>query len=248
MARCDIPAIALIALILTALALPSIKASLGIIPPLKLSDIEYYIMLSSSAQLILPNVAGKPIGTIPVGNALAADWSAAGYFGGLAERVKTVYDTDATYVNPSSGRPTAAADFGLMHFGGPFVNIPVWYYEKGGGNSPIYFDSDSNDYWFVRRGVGEVAGSRLSWSTIKSGARGMILFEFFKDDLGRYVFIAYGFTWWDTFGAALFFHGEIWPNLKYYTKSWYIVERVDNGNGNVEDPGVDTYNVIASGS
>jgi len=248
LARCDIPAVTLIALILTALALPSIKASLGI-TPLKLSQIEFYIMLSSSAQLILPDIEGKPIGTIPVGNALVTDWSAAGYFGGLARSsCWTVYDTDATYVKPTSGSPTAAADFGLMLFGGPFVNIPVWYYEKGGGNSPIYFDSDSNDYWFVRRGVGEVAGSRLPWSTIKSGTRGMILFEFFKDDLGRYVLIAYGYTWWDTFGAALFFHGEIWPNLGYYTNSWYIVERVDNGNGRVEDPGVDTYNVIASGS
>lgn len=247
MARCDVPAVLLIALILTALALPSIKASLGI-TPLKLSQIEYYIMLSPSAQLILPNIAGKPIGTIPVGNALATDWSAAGYFGGLAEHVKTVYDTDATYVKPTSGSPTADADFGLMLFGGPFVNIPVWFYEKGGGNSPIYFDYNSNDAWFVRRGVGEVAGSRVSWTDLQSGVRGMILIEFFKDDLGRYVLIAYGFTWRDTFGAALFFHGEIWPNLGSYTDSWYIVRRVDNGNGNVDDPGVDTYDMIASGS
>jgi len=165
----------------------------------------------------------------------------------LAEHVKTVYDTDATYVNPTTGNPTAAADFGLMFFGGPAVNIPVWYYEQGIGTSPIYFSHDSNYAWFVRRGVGEVAGSKLLLSDVESGARGMMVFEFFKDDLGRYVLIAYGFTWQDTFGAALFFHGEIWPQLGYYTKSWYIVERVDNGNGNVEDPGVDTYNLVASG-
>ena len=246
MSRCGISAAAVITLTLTALMLPSIKAPLGI-TLLKFPDIEFYIMLSSSAQLILPNIAGKPIGVIPVGNALATDWTAAGYFGGLSERVKTVYDTDATYVNPTTGNPTAATDFGLMLFGGRGVNVAVWYYEMGGGNSPIYADFDSNYVWFVRRGVGEVAGTRMSWSDIASGTRGMILFEFFKDDLDRYVLIAYGYSWRDTFGAALFFHGEMWRELGYYTKSWYIVERVDNGNGNVEDPGVDTYNLVACG-
>jgi hypothetical protein len=240
----------------TSLTMLSVEASHVAEPSnitlLKLSQIEFYVMLSPSAQVILPNIVGKPVGTIPVGNALATDWSAAGYFGGLAMYAATVYDSDPAVVDPSTGNPTAAAGFGLMIFGGPFVNIPVWFYEQssspGGSSSPIYFSYDSNNVWFVQRGVGVIAGTTMPWSEVNSGKTGMILYEFFQDALGRYVLIVYGVSWYDTFGAALFFHGEIWPNLSYYSKSWYIVQRIDNGNGHVDDPGVDTYTVIASGS
>jgi len=254
--RWTIPVLVIFTLMLTPLAAICVEASQTVGPSnitlLKLSQIEFYIMLSPSAQVLLPNIVGKPVGTIPVGNAQATDWSAAGYFGGLAEHAVTVYDSDTAIVDPSTGSPKAAAGFGLMLFGGPAVSIPVWFYEKssaaGGSTSPIYVAFDNNNVWFVQRGVGVISGTTMPWSDINSGKKGMIAYEFFEDAFGRYVLIVYGISWYDTFGAALFFHGEIWPNLSYYSNSWYVVQRVDNGNGHVDDPGVDSYTVIASGS
>lgn len=247
-----------IALIVVSLVLPGVEASVNgsqsVEPVLPMTlipfyNIEFYVLLSGYSQVILPNIVGKPmVGSNPAGNALATDWTAAGYFAGLAESSVVRYDTDLTYVD-NNGNPTAGAGFGLMLFGGQSVNRAVWHYEQGVAVSPIYPGYDASNVWFVQRGVGQVSGSTVSWSDVTSGNRGMILLEFFEDAAGRYVLIVYGFSWYDTFGGALFFHRVMFigANLQAYTKSWYIVERIDNGNGDVDYPGVDTYNVVASG-
>jgi len=209
--------------------------------------LQQQVMENLQAYLVLPNIAGKPLAGIPVVNALATDWAAGGFFGAINPYTETRYDTDPATIDRVTGKPTAAEGSGLIFLGGRAVQIGVWYYEQGGGNSPVYFASDGNNAWFVRRGVGMIAGSSISLSDIAAGVRDMLVFQLFYDADGRYVLIVYGFSFRGTFAAALMFHKEIWPNLFAYGDSWYIIHWQDNGNGNVDPPGVDTYTVIASG-
>jgi len=212
-----------------------------------LAKLVSWIIENPLVYLILPDNQGKPVGELPPINASVSDWTAAGYIAGIAAHEVLCYDTYPDVVDQSTGRLLAPEGYGLILLGGQIVSIPVWYYEVAAGETPVYPAYNSSGVWFVHRETGTpIPGTYLTWSDLNSG-KDMFIVELFTDSDGRYVLIVYGIGWRGTFAAALYFDKQMWPDIQHHYYSWYIVSWTDNGNGRVDEPGADTYTVVAHG-
>jgi len=208
------------------------------------------LLATNNVRMIYPSDSpDKPLERSP---AMVSDWLASAFVYTKLENVTEGLDTDSNFVNQTTGNPVGVSGIGIISFGGPVVNVPVYYYEVNKIARVVYC------------GVPGAAGLGEPWSqwclangsAIPEAAIGttdgldLFLIEMFPDPEGRCVFIAYGIGWKGTYAAGKYFHRIIYPNLDSYNVSWVIVKWMDtNGDGfvNAPDDG-DTYTILASSS
>ena len=209
-----------------------------------------YMLSSPLCYTVLPNVQGKPLPEVPVINAQATDWTAAGYFGGVAPYDVTVYDNSPEFFDLEAGILAEPGSV-LVLFGGRVVNIATWWYETVTQEDEVYAESDGSLVWFTSRTFGRIEGAEVGFNELEH--RDLFLIEVFNDSQGRTVVKTYGVGWRGTFAAALWFNNltnksgiccfTMPAELSF---KWVIVEWLDvNSNGDVDDPGVDSYSIVA---
>lgn len=220
---------------------------IGCLSPSPLEDIDI-LFIKNNVRMIYPSDnPSKPLGRSA---ASVSDWLASMAVSTKLETLAEGLDTDNSFVDQNTGEPLGAAGSGIVSFGGPTVNVAIYYYEVNKIAPVIYC------------GVPDAAGPGQPWAqwyhangtAIQASAIGndehndLFLIEIFKDNEGRYVFFAYGIGWKGTYAAGKFFTRELYPDLAVYSYSWVIVKWFDaNGDSFVNNPSDgDTYTIIAS--
>jgi hypothetical protein len=219
----------------------------GTDPQLKICDFDT-VFAHNHTHVIYPSE--NP--TKPLGRhwASTSDWTASAFLTTKLTNFTEGFDTDGSFVNQTSGSPAGPQGQGIVSFGGPIVNVPVYYYEVNKIAPVIHVDTTG------ARGPGE------PWSlwyyqngtSITQTAAGIdehndyFLIEVFKDSEERNVFIAYGISGKGTYAAGKYFH-SIYPNIDSSTSQWVIVKWEDtNTDSFVNGPSDgDTYTVVTSG-
>jgi len=204
----------------------------------------------NEVRMIYPsNVGGKPLGRSA---ASVSDWLASMAISTKLLDLSEGEDTASAFVDQTSGKAIGDPEIGIVSFGGPAVNVPIYYYEVNKIAPVIY------------SGVPGAAAPGQPWAqwyfangtAIQASALGndehndLFLMEVFKDGDGRYVLLAYGIGWKGTYAASKYFDRVIYPSLEWHQESWVIVKWEDsNGDGFVNGPGDgDTYTILASSS
>lgn len=203
-----------------------------------ISDIDNEIIYEDSI-LILPNVVGKPINGLPIGNALFSDWAAAGFLAKSSD-IDIGYDTDKALMDHSNGRPKI--DKPIIAVGGPFVNIATSYYESN-GLSLVRVNNNSTHIWFEDTN-GIIDMSILNFNQLET--EDVFVIQHFKDG-ERSVLITYGFSYRGTFAAGLYFDDVIWPNISSFDSAYYIIKWSDDGDANIEGILEDNYFILKEG-
>jgi endonuclease YncB( thermonuclease family) len=195
------------------------------------------------------NTDSKPLGC---GSAKETDWLASAFITTTLNDHSEGLDTEASFVDQSTGKAMGDYGWGVVSFGGPFVNpvvkrsenestpiedrAPVKFYDEGGYAKFKHWNGDT------------ISGAMLPWSNVNDD-KDMFVIEVFKDGDGRNMLLCYGFGWKGTYASGKYFNDVIYPDLESYPYSWIIVKWEDtNGDGFVNtQEGGDTYTVIASG-
>jgi hypothetical protein len=188
----------------------------------------------------------KPLERSP---AMVSDWTASAFISTKIDGFTEAQDSDEGLVN-SDGSLNCAPGCSLVTFGGPIVNVLVYYYESK-GIAPIAHST-----------VPGSAGTEEPWSQwyLADGTsipetdfepdehNDLFLLEVFKDEEDRNVLIAYGITWKGSYAAGKYFEAEIYPRLDEYPYEWIIVKWHDaNQDGFVNGPdNGDNYTLISS--
>lgn len=203
-----------------------------------ISGIDNEIIYEDSI-LILPNVVGKPINGLPVGNALFSDWAAAGFLAKSPD-IDIGYDTDKALIDHSNGRPKI--DKPIIAVGGPFVNIATSYYESN-GLSLVRVNNNGTHIWFEDTN-GIVDESIHNFNQLET--EDVFVIQHFKDG-EKSVLITYGFSYRGTFAAGLYFNDVIWPNISSFDSAYYIIKWSDDGDANIEGILEDDYFILKEG-
>jgi|SRR5271157_695289 len=206
---------------------------------------------NNTSVMIYPSTStSKPLGC---GAALIMDKMASMFVSTKLSNCTEGPDTQAAFVDQTSGRPLGASGTGIISFGGPLVNLVVRYAENlstpSADRAPIRFNSQNGVFSFQYANGSSIPGTSTSSSAL-NGTQDFFVIETFMDGGGRYQMLCYGFDWEGTYAAGLYFDTAIYPNLASQNESWIIVNWNDtNGDGLVNGPGGgDTYTVIAQGS
>jgi hypothetical protein len=183
--------------------------------------------------------------------ASTSDWTASAFVTTKLSQYTEGTDTMNSFVNQTSGKPAGDQGIGIISVGGPFVNVPVYYYELTKIAPIIHCDTPGShepgepwSLWYYANGT-----------SITATAAGIdehndfFLIEVFKDSDGRNVLLAYGISGKGTYAAGKYFHSAIYPNIASYNSGWIIVKWEDtNADGFVNGPGDgDTYTVVVTG-
>lgn len=216
-----------------------------------IGDFDALFATNPNVRMIYPSDdAVKPLQCKP---AMVSDWTASAFVFTKLSNVLEGLDTQASFVNQTSGRPVGASGTGLVSFGGVVVNPVVKYSESGStpqsSRAPIRFLDQNPVFYFQYWNGSSIPGANMSVSVI-NGPQDMFVIEIFSDGGGRYIMLCYGFGWQGTYAAGKYFDTVIYPGLSSHSESWIIVKWADtNGNGFVNAPGDgDTYTVIAKGN
>lgn len=204
----------------------------------------------NTVNVIYPSESSdKPLGRSP---AWTTDWLASAYVSSKLSDYSEGLDIDPDFVNQTTGEPTRDQGTGIVSFGGPVVNVPVYYYELNkiapvvwGGVPGAVGPGEPWSHWYLANGT-SITETAVEISDVLD----LFLIEVFEDSDGRYVFIAYGLGWKGTYAAGKYFEEIIYPNLDSFRTGWIIVQWEDaNDNGYVDKPGGgDSYKRIASES
>jgi len=213
------------------------------------SDFSTFFVYNQVRLIYASQTGPKPLDRYP---ATVSDWLASVFVSTKLKSFTEGLDTDGNFVDQTTGRPLGDPGVGIVSFGGPVVNVPVYYYEVNKMAPVIYC------------GVPGARGPGQPWSqwylangmAITEAAMGtdehndLFLIEMFNDCNDRHIFNAYGIDWRGTYAAGKFFESVYLPNLAMFTKSWIIVKWEDtNGDGFVNGPyDGDTYVILASGN
>lgn len=236
-------------LVILVIILPTIIPSIiqvQAIDSITLSRFTELFVLNTVRVIYPSNSPDKPLNR---GAAAVTDWLASAYLSSKLSLYSEGMDINTEFVDQVTGVPIGDPGIGVISFGGPYVNIPIYHYEVN-KIAPV-----------IHRGVPGAQGSGEPWAqwylangtALTKTAIGindtldLFLVEIFKDVEGRYVFISYGLGWRGTYAAGKYFEEIIYPNLDSFHMSWIIVKWEDtNGNNFVDNPlGGDSYTVIA---
>jgi hypothetical protein len=185
--------------------------------------------------------------------AMVSDWTASAFVYTKLAKVTEGLDTQASFVDQTTGKPVGASGTGIISFGGPIVNPVVKYSESNStplsDRAPIQFYDANGVFYFQYSNGSAISGASMPASAV-NGNQEVFVIETFSDGGGRYIMLCYGFGWKGTYAAGKYFDTVIYPNLQSQSESWIIVKWNDaNGNGFVNGPyDGDTYTVIAQGS
>ena len=203
----------------------------------------------NSVRVVYPSEnSPKPLQCSP---AMLSDWLASMAVTTKLNSYTEGLDTDANFLNQTSGRMAGNTGIGLVGFGGPIVNPAVKFAEDEktplANRAPIKWYTTGGIYYFQHWNGSSISGANLPVSVINSD-KDMFVIETYMDWNGRYVLLCYGFGWKGTYAAGKYFDTQIYPNIGTYQNSWIIVKWEDTtGDGFVNRPSDgDTYTVIAS--
>lgn len=192
---------------------------------------------------------GKAYDRVP---AMVSDWTASAFVSTKLDSYIEGLDTEEGFIERLQGESTAKVDYNLITFGGPIVNVVVYYYESQGiapvahGSVPgAAGEGEPWSQWYLAN------GSSITESAMEFDEHNdLFLVEVFTDRRGREVFICYGVTWKGTYAAGKYFDSVIYPELESIQEHWMIVKWHDNnGDGFVNGPDSgDQYTVLASSS
>lgn len=189
----------------------------------------------------------KPLGRV---QAWTSDWTASAFLTTKLDHITEGTDTMSNFVNQTSGKPAGNPGVGIISFGGPYVNVAVYYYELTKTAPVLYCDTPGShepsepwSSWYYANGT-----SITETATGINEHRDFFLIEVFQDMDGRYVLLAYGIGPKGTYAAGKYFHYTVYPNIGSYHFTWIIVEWNDtNDDGFVNAPNDgDAYTIIAS--
>jgi len=173
--------------------------------------------------------------------ALVSDWTASAFVYTKLANVTEGLDTQASFVDQTTGKPVGASGTGIVSFGGPIVNPVVKYSESNtstpsSDRAPIQFYDANGVFYFQYSSGSAISGTSMPASTV-NGNQDVFVIETFSDGGGRYIMLCYGFGWKGTYAAGKYFDTVIYPNLQSQSESWIIVKWNDtNGNGFVDGP------------
>jgi C1A family cysteine protease len=207
------------------------------------------LFAQNNVQVIYPSDnTSKPLGRHW---ASTSDWTASAFLTTKLSHSTEGTDAMSSFVNQTSGKPVGHQGVGIISFGGPFVNVPVYYYELT-KTAPIIHCSTPGSHelnepwslWYYANGT-----SITATAADVDEHNDFFLIEVFQDMDGRYVLLAYGISGKGTYAAGKYFHSTIYPNITSYNFSWIIVKWEDtNADGFVNSPNDgDTYTIMASG-
>jgi hypothetical protein len=142
----------------------------------------------------------------------------------------------------STGQPWAhgGAMFGVM--GGPFGQKLVNYLERTAA-ADVRFNSTATDNLFVRQNGVVILQAPFAQS---NATHDWFLLELVKQpSRGAPALVGYGFGGPGTIAAQYYLQTQVLPARSNFTKSWYVVEWRDDGDGGVGAG--DTFTPVASG-
>ncbi len=216
-----------------------------------LSDFGALFGNNVNVKMIYPSTSSsKPLGCA---SAMVSDWTASAFVSTKLTNFSEGLDTQASFVNQSTGKALGSSGAGIVSFGGPVVNPVVKYAESSGtvaaDRAPLMYAGSGGTCYFRFANGSSIAGASLPASVINTN-QDMFLIELYPDGSGRYIFLCYGFGWQGTYAAGKYFDDVLYPNLGSQSESWIVVKWVDsNGNGFVNGPfDGDTYTVVAQGN
>jgi hypothetical protein len=216
-----------------------------------LGDFDTLFSNNTNVRVIYPSsTTPKPLNCSA---AMTSDWTACAFVTAKLGTFTEGYDTQASFVNQTTGQAIGASGTGIISFGGPVVNPIVKYAESGSTPSadraPIKFNKKNGVASFQYSNGTNVPGASMLASTF-NGDQDLFVIETFSDSAGRYIMLCYGFSWEGTYAAGEYFVSVLYPNLGSQNESWIILKWQDtNGNGIVNGPNDgDTYTIVAEGN
>jgi hypothetical protein len=185
--------------------------------------------------------------------AMTSDWLASAFVTTKLTNYTEGLDTNATFVDQSTGNAVGDPGMGILTFGGQFVN-PVVKYAEGddtpdADRAPVMFHEEDGTFHFQYKNGTNIPGAELPKSVINY-EEDMFVVERYVDGDGRLMMLCYGFGWQGTYAAGKYLENVVFPDLNMFTDGWVIVKWEDsNGDGFVNDPDKgDAYTPIARGS
>lgn len=210
----------------------------------------FYVTVADFDELFCNN---SDVRVIHASAAMTTDLTASAFVSTKLTSFSEGLDTEASFVNQTSGRPMGASGSGIVSFDGPIPNPVVKYAESDStaqvDRAPIRFRDAEGVLYFQFANGSSIPGASLPVSAI-NGDQDMFLVEVYMDGGGRYIMLCYGFGWRGTYAAGKYFDAVIYPNLSAHLENWIIVKWDDtNANGFVNGPyDGDTYTIIAQGN
>jgi parallel beta-helix repeat protein len=192
----------------------------------------------------------KPLGCVA---ASVSDWLASAFVTTKLPGYVEGLDTNASFVDQSTGEAVGDPDSGIITFGGPFVNPIVKRAEDDAtaivDRAPVKFYNGGDTFYFQYANGTNIPGAELPLSVINVD-EDLFVIETYTDGDGRLMMICYGFGWPGTYAAGKFFDTAVFPHLASFTDGWVIVHWDDtNSDSFVNEPGEgDTYSIVAVGN
>lgn len=162
--------------------------------------------------------------------------------------VQTGPQTNAAWVDQTSGALLLGSGSTVVTAGGPFPNLPVKWLERTRLATKVYFATNGVDtFYFKKRSDGSNVVTRAS--ALCSSHADVFLVELTTDPVsGTLALIAYGLCGggYGTQTGAWYWANVMLPNRNQYPNSWYIYEWADT-NGNSAPNVGDTFTQLATG-
>ena len=181
--------------------------------------------------------------------ALSTDIFACAYvLGSFANGQYEILDTMSAYVSASPvGKPLMNPSYPIFTIASRWVNTVVYYYDST-AQSLLYLTYDGTTHRVLRRAGGTVAS--ITNAERDAGLFDYFVYQHFKDNEGRNVFMVWGVGWKGSYAGAVYFVRFILPNISAYTQGWHVYRWDEATSGasqnSIPDPG-DTYTLISSG-
>jgi hypothetical protein len=207
--------------------------------------------------LVAGDIAINPHGTKPLGVYFqqGRDTTPLGFVSGmLVNPQPSIFDTNSTWINQTSGRPFGWIPSDVIFaVGGPDINAVAHYYEHtdvGADRAPVTWSEEGSDViWRYPNGT-VVANVTQASTNVPPGTSDVFAIQILRDADNRLVVLMYGERYTGTWAAAWYFKFVMYPNMSNYTNSYYIVRWTDaaSGRGSNYTPDLgDTYTIIAQG-
>ena len=180
--------------------------------------------------------------------ALSTDIFASAYvLGSFANGQYEVLDTMSAYISTNPvGKPLMNPSYPIFTIASRWVNTVVYYYDST-AQSLLYLTYDGTTHRVLRRAGGTVAS--ITNAERDAGLFDYFVYQHFKDNEGRNVFMVWGVGWKGSYAGAVYFVRFILPNISAYTQGWHVYRWDEATSGasqnSIPDPG-DTYTLISS--
>ena len=204
---------------------------------------------ANAVIFIFPDTASSPKPSGVMGAAFS-DWTAIGILIGMA--LNTQYETFDTntgtpvFINTGTGQPDPSGQPKMVTTGGPLVHSVVYWLEQTDALTPVFYSEDTTTQYFKLRADDTILANQLKSTAVTSEDRFVIYCV--HDLAGNSYCVFYGFRWSGTLAAAhwILYQKQL-GNLPSLTNSYSVIKWVDDGDGVVESPAADLYQVLASG-